>query len=114
MEHLKSNYQTAKERVEKIKGFHQHLFVYVVVNIAIVALRIPVLQFISKKTIDMDEGFYNWLDLNILLTPAIWGLALAVHALYVFKFWKGFLGDWEERKIKELMEQDKSEAEKYT
>ena len=40
--------------------------------------------------------------------PAIgWGIAIAVHALYTFRL-VGLLGrDWEERRLKELMEEER-------
>jgi hypothetical protein len=35
-----------------------------------------------------------------------WGIGLIIHALFVFVFGPRFGADWEERKIRELMEKD--------
>jgi hypothetical protein len=84
-------YKAAKERVEEIKGFYVHLFIYIVVNIGLVVLDV--------LTSPYNLWFY-W--------PLFgWGIGIAAHAVSVFGI-KGILGkDWEERKIKELMDREK-------
>jgi hypothetical protein len=77
------DYEYAKKRVEKIKGFYVHLIVYVVINAMLFA-------------VNKNFGTALW-----------WGLGLVIHAVNVFLF-EGFLGkEWEERKINEIMERDK-------
>ena len=89
-------YEAAKERVEEIKGFYVHLFIYVVVNIGLIL-------------IDVLTSPYNlWFYWPLLG----WGIGIVAHATSVFGI-KGILGkDWEERKIKELMERDKKREKK--
>ena len=83
------SYMRAQDRVEKIKGFHMHLIAFLVIN--------PFLIFINYMT----YWDYKWFWFSL----AGWGLGLGAHALVTF----GFGNDWEKRKIKELMEQDKYE-----
>jgi uncharacterized integral membrane protein len=90
-------YERALKRVKKIKGFYTHLLVYVVINLMIVIINIQ-----NLKT---GESYFK---LENFFTAFFWGIGLLSHFLSVF----GpdlFLGkNWEERKIKELMEQEKN------
>ena len=83
-------YQRAHARVQALKGFYTHATAYVVVNIAL---------FIINLVTGGGWWFY-W--------PLIgWGIGLGVHALNVFGL-SGRLGqDWEERKTRELMDQER-------
>jgi hypothetical protein len=84
-------YKRAKERVEEIKGFYIHFFVYVLVNFALFLLNI-----ITSP----DALWFYW--------PLIgWGIGLFIHGFTVFGAHRILGRDWEERKIKELMEKDR-------
>ena len=90
-------YQKAKERVEAIKGFYIHLTVYVVVNLILFSI---------NMITSPDSLWFFWPLMG-------WGIGFAFHALSVFVFspgfGPGFGADWEERKIKELMDKDHPE-----
>jgi hypothetical protein len=85
------SYERAKKRVEELKSFYSHLFVYLAVNAGLFLLNII--------TSPRHLWFY-W--------PLIgWGIGLAIHGLSVFGT-QNLLGkDWEEKKIKEIMEKEK-------
>lgn len=81
-------YRKAKERVEEIKGFYIHLFFYVIVNCGLLAIN---LIFVP------NHWWFFWPLMG-------WGIGIAAHGLTVFGL-GGFLGkDWEERKIKKIMD----------
>lgn len=82
-------YLKAKEQVEEIKGFYSNLLTYLIV--------IPLLGYLNYRT----TGF-PW-----VIFPAVgWGLGLLFHGICAFGF-NPLLGrNWEERKIKELMNSD--------
>lgn len=86
-----SKYVRAVERVEKLKEFYQNLASYVIV--------IPFLIFIN---IYFSPGFH-W-----FWFPAIgWGIGIIFHWLEANNY-NVFLGrNWEERKIKEMMEEER-------
>lgn len=86
----------AKAEVKKIKGFYSHVLVYVVINLMIVVINIQ----------DLEPG-ESYFQFQNFFTLTFWGLGLLVHGLSVFlPNW--VLGkNWEERKIKKFMEQDK-------
>lgn len=90
-------YQRAKARVEELKGFYTHLLSYLVVNAALVGLNL--------FQIFTEPGARWWMTWPLLG----WGIGLGAHAFSVFGV-RGFLGrEWEERKIRELMERDSRE-----
>ena len=83
-------YDRAKQRVESLRAFYNHLIIYVVVNIGLVV--------INLVTSPRSLWFY-WVTI-------FWGVALLIHAFSTFGR-KAFLGrEWEEQKIKDYMEKD--------
>ncbi|MDN3593801.1 2TM domain-containing protein [Zunongwangia endophytica] len=86
LELANKNYLYAKEQVKKEKDFYGNLTSYCII--------IPAL------------GVFNYLTIDFLwvIFPAMgWGLGLLFHGLSAFNY-SPFLGrDWEERKIKEIM-----------
>lgn len=90
-------YQEALKRVKKIKGFYTHAIVYVIVNLMIVVVNVQ----------DLNPG-ESYFQFRNFLTAFFWGIGLAAHGFSVFVP-RWFLGNnWEERKIKELMEKEKN------
>ncbi|MBC8504532.1 MAG: 2TM domain-containing protein [Chloroflexi bacterium] len=83
-----TKYQKARERVEALKGFYIHLTVYVVVNLILFSI---------NMIVSPDRLWFFWPLMG-------WGVGLAIHALSVLGFSRAFGADWEERKIRELME----------
>ncbi len=89
-------YNRAKKRVKGIKDFYIHLIVYLVVSIFFLVLNLLT---------SPDSIWFYWPLLG-------WGIGLLFHASSVF-FFKGLFGeDWEERKIKEIMEKEKQDEGK--
>ncbi|MAU26825.1 MAG: histidine kinase [Muricauda sp.] len=84
-------YIKAKERVEELKKFYGNLTSYILV--------ISALAGINYWT---NEWRYMW----FLWAAFGWGIGLFFHAMNTFK-WNPFFGkDWEERKIKEIIEKE--------
>jgi hypothetical protein len=85
-----TKYQKAKERVEAIKGFYIHLTVYVVVNLILFSI---------NMIVSPDGLWFFWPLMG-------WGVGFVFHALSVFGFLPRFGANWEERKIREIMEKE--------
>ena len=84
-------YYLAKKRVEEIKGFYGNLTAYVIVNL--------VLIFINLYTSPRHLWFY-W--------PLMWwGLGVVIHGLKTFEVLPCLGKEWEEKKIKQYMEEEK-------
>lgn len=82
-------YLKAKERVEQIKGFYGNLISYCIV--------IPFLWWLNSRTTDFLWAIFPTFG---------WGIGLLFHGMEAFGY-NPFLGrNWEDRKIRELMEKD--------
>lgn len=83
-------YERAKERVKELKGFYNNLLAYCLV--------IPFLAYINYQTTSFIWAIF----------PALgWGFGLTLHWMQVTGY-NPILGkNWEERKIEELMQNDK-------
>ena len=101
-----NKYEEALKHVEKIRGFHRHVIAYFIFNIIIVTLGWKLANFVLSTTPNHDKGFIDWMHINVWGTPVLWGIGLLIHGLYVYRFKFSFFKRWEERKIKELMNED--------
>jgi len=82
-------YQKAKERVEAIKGFYGNLLSYCLV--------IPFLVWLNFRSTSFPWAIF----------PALgWGFGLFMHGMEAFGYNPLWGKNWEEKKIKELMEND--------
>ena len=90
------SYEKAKKKVEKLKSFYTHLFIYIAVNIGLFLIDI-----ISSP----GALWFYW--------PLIgWGIGVAIHGLNVLGIEKLLGKNWEEKKIKELMGKEKIKKKK--
>lgn len=88
-----NSYFKAQQRVKEIKEFYGHLITY--------ALVMPFIIFIN---------YYTYWDFKWFWFPLFgWGLGLSIHAFSVF----GYGNNWEERKIRELMEKEEQQSKNW-
>ncbi len=94
-------YKRAKKKVKRIKGFYNHLAVYLSINIIITAVHtvhslrdgLPFIDAIWNL-----QTFFNWIP---------WGIGLLIHGIVVLDAPSLLMGkNWEDKKIKELLEKD--------
>lgn len=86
----REKYESARKRVKEIKEFYSHLLAYVVVNLFLMAVNLLT---------SPEHLWFFWPMLG-------WGVGIAVHAMKTFNLMP-FLGkDWEERKLKEFMDEE--------
>lgn len=102
-----SKQERAAEKIKQIKGFYIHLTIYVIMNIAIIAVN-TVAQINNGWSV-FDALFF----FGHLITPVAWGLGLFFHGMKVFGFRTFFSKEWEERQIKKYLDEEKKEYEKY-
>ncbi len=93
--HDELKYQEAVKRVKKIKEFYTHALVYLMVNAMIIV----------ANSQNSSHGFFHWTNFS---TAFFWGIGLAAHGLSVFMPTLILGKDWEDKKIKELMEKEKN------
>lgn len=90
-----NKYFRAKERVERIKKFYTSLISYVFFMLFLAAINYWV-----------DQWAYPW----FLWAAFGWGIGLVFHAIKVFGL-SPFLGKgWEERKIREFMNEEENKG----
>lgn len=90
-------YQQAKRQVERLRGFYGHLFSYIAVNAMIVVY--------NYNHLEPGESYFQFKN---FFTAIFWGIGLLAHAIIVFLPSLGFMKDWEEKKIRKLMDQNKN------
>ena len=90
-------YERARKRVKEIKGFYIHDLVYVLVNL-----------FLILSTSIKYDSFETFFQQNQFWGIGLWGIGLFAHGLSVF-LPNFILGkNWEEKKIRELMERNRN------
>lgn len=87
-------YKRAQSRVRRIKSFYSSLITFIVVNIVLIVINL------------ITNPYHLW----FYWVTIIWGCILIVQAINTFTIRDRFLGEeWEERKIKEIMDREKKE-----
>ena len=94
--------EKARKKVKSIGGFYKHLTVYVIVNLVLL-----VMKYFER---DPNEVFFR---IDTFSTALFWGIGLVFHGLSVFCTELFLGGDWEERKIQEYMEVEKTKKTKW-
>lgn len=85
-----TKYREAKRKVARLRGFYTHLAVYLAVNM---------LLFLIDTITSPDTLWFFWPLMG-------WGIGIALHAVLVFSN-AGRLGaEWEERRIRKIMENE--------
>jgi len=88
-----STYLKAHRKVKEMKEFYANLLTYMVV--------MPFLIFIN---------YYTYWNFKWFWFPLIgWGIGVAIHGFTVF----GYGASWEEKKIKEIMEKERQNTQKW-
>jgi len=98
------NYLRAKRRVKKLKGFYIHFGVYIIMNSFISVNKI--ISNIYENGETFNEAFW---DFETFAVWIFWGIGLAIHGFNVLGLPFLFDKDWEERKIKKLLEDDENQ-----
>jgi len=93
-------YKNAQIRVQKLKKFYSHLVTYLVINVFISFIRI--FEDVNNGSLLTDA----LLDSNNYSIWFYWGIGLALHALSVFGIPMLISKDWEQRKIRQFMEEE--------
>ncbi len=86
-----SSYYKAQKKVEEIKGFYGNLSSYVVIITGLAILNL------------ITSPSHLW-----FFYPAIgWGIGVVIHGVSVFNYMPFLNKDWEDKKVREIMEKEK-------
>ena len=94
-------HQIATKKVVKLKAFYSHAFIYV----------IGVIIYISKEYFGAPLNFFPIKYINFFVM-CIWTTAFLISAIEIFATHKIFGDQWEERKIKSMIEK-KTKKQKW-
>ncbi len=86
-----NNYIRAKDKVRKIKKFYTSLLSYIVF--------IAFMAGLNYYTNEWHSPWFLWVAFG-------WGIGIIFHAFKAFEWMPYMNKNWEDRKIKEFMEQD--------
>ena len=86
-------YLKAQKKVEDLKGFYGNLTSYIVVNIGLLILNL------------VTSPNHLWFFYPLMG----WGIGVAIHGMSVFNYMPFLNRDWEEKKIQELMNKEKTD-----
>ena len=96
------SYLRAKKKTEKIRKFYKHLVIYVIVNIFISYFKVT--KYMGYDDYTFEEAFFQ---LDTFVVWIIWGVFVILQAIKTFKAGTILGADWEERKIQEIMNENK-------
>lgn len=102
-------FKTAEKQMKQLKGFYTHIIVFIIIVPLIFIVRFLTLPGLGIQL--NDEGFENWLNWNIYLVPLLWLVVLLFQGIIVLK--PNRIKQWEQRKIKELMDKEQSDANQH-
>jgi len=100
-EEMNQRYQRAKKRTEAIRKFYKHLVTYVIVNLFISGYKVN--EYLEDGY-TFEEAFFN---LDTFIVWIVWGAFVVLQAVKTFRPTIVMGADWEERKIREFMEENK-------
>ena len=104
MKEPQSVYDRAKKRVEDLKSFYNHLKIFLIANILLIVAKLSINEWM-QQTVENEE-LLRWLDVNIYVTPLIWGLVILGHGIYAYRHKFRFLKKWEDQKIQEFLDEE--------
>ena len=92
-------YERARKRMKEIKGFYIHALFFFFLNILLI-----IMKFIYGEHVVGEPR----IKISQFLTIILWGVGLLAHGLSVFLPNFIFGKNWEEKKIRELMERNRN------
>ncbi len=109
MESLEEKRERAKKKVKVIKGFYEHVKIFILINGFLYLAKSGLLSRFMPDGVQLEAYYFGWLDLNLI----IWGFILLVHFIVVFYNKIPFSKKWEARQIQKYMDKDREEVRKY-
>ncbi len=96
--------EQARKRVGQLKKFYSHIMVFIVVNIALIILKLHLFDSLRNWNKGVEFNNVSWTDWEIIATPLIWGVFLVGHGIWVFS--RPFTKRWEERQIQKFIDEE--------
>ena len=94
------SYLRAKKKVDSLRGFYRHLLVYLLINLFFSG---RIFYEHLEENLRLEDIFS---DGNVYSLWIIWGFILVIHGFNVFSSINIFGYKWEQRKIKQYMNEE--------
>ncbi len=109
MEGLEQKREYAKKKVKALKGFYDHVKIFILINGFLYLAKSGLLRPFMPNGVQLESYYFGWVDLHTF----IWGGILVIHGIFVFHTKLPFLRKWEARQIRKHMNEDREEVRKY-
>lgn len=109
MDDRNGKYERAQKRVKELKGFYNHLKIFVLINGFFYLLKAGVFDWVAPEGFVVESYYFDWVHANVL----VWLVILLVHFLILNRNRMPFLKKWEERQIKKYMAEEKNQNNKF-
>ncbi len=109
MKKSETKYERATKRVKALKGFYNHLKIFLIGNGVLLLIQSGWLHTWLPDGFPTEDYYFDWVGPNLL----IWFLILLVHFILLHRNKWAFTKKWEERQIRRLMEKESKETKPY-
>lgn len=105
-----TKYQRARKRVTKVRRFYNHLAAYLIVNIVLILMQDKMTFILLSKRVFGSPEILESINWDVFGTPIVWGIFLILHGIKVFGNFSLFGRNWEEKKIRQFLEEDENRS----
>lgn len=99
-----AKYFEIKKRIKKQRNFYNHLQVFVIVMLVLLLFSNTIFNFFESYV--HNPNSLKWARANIWVNALIWFVVIVVQGIYAFKYKIPFIDNWEQKKIKEFMNEN--------
>lgn len=103
-----NKFERAQRKVAQIKGFYKHVGLFIIFNAVLYLSNEKLAVALLGPGASDHPEIMSWVYWNAV----IWGVILAVHALFVFGNVSFFVKKWEERQMAKII-QEEQEGKKH-
>lgn len=104
-----NKYERATKRVKELKGFYNHIKIFVLVNLFLYGVRSGFFHRFLADDFPIRPEYFDWIHINLL----IWTVILLVHALITYRNKFPFYKNWEARQLQKFIEEEEQQHKKY-
>ena len=100
-----SAYIQAEKKVKRIKKFYNHLQAFVIIMGVLLLFSNMIIDFFEARIQNVNA--LKWIRINIWINLLLWGIGVAIHGIYAFKYKINFIDSWQKKKVEEIMNENK-------
>lgn len=98
-------YKEIEKNVKGIRNFYNHLQIFVIMMLILLLFSGTIISFFEVRITNPNS--ISWIKANIWVNAGLWILGLIIHGIYVFKFKANFIDTWEQKKMEEIIKENR-------